>query len=181
MKESFNISNIVAVSNKKNITEVKPIKRHESIKWLSKEHHFGLLNSWKINKGINRGISINIIKNYVIFFWENNLQQHFKEEEELLFNVIDDDKINSAIEQHTSIREKINTLYNGHADSLLLQQFAQELNDHIRYEERILFPFLEKALPLNQLQQIGVALDSSHSNNYNENYPDEFWIRKNDK
>ncbi|HEY8689314.1 MAG TPA: hemerythrin domain-containing protein [Chitinophagaceae bacterium] len=161
--------------------EIIPIKRDENIKWLSKEHHFGLLACWKINKGITWGIGIDRIKKYIIFFWENNLQQHFKEEEELLFNVIDDDKINTAIEQHTSIREKINALYNSHADTLLLQQFAEELNDHIRYEERILFPFLEKALPQNELQQIGAALDSSHSNNYNENYPDEFWMKKDDK
>ncbi len=161
--------------------EVTPIKRHENIKWLSKEHHFGLLACWKINKGISLGIEIDRIKKYIIFFWENNLQQHFKEEEELLFNVINDDKINQAIEQHKSVREKINVLYNGLADTLLLQQLAIELNEHIRYEERILFPFLEKALPQNRLQQIGAALDGSHNHHYTENYPDEFWIQKNDK
>lgn len=157
--------------------EVKPIKRDENIKSLSKEHHFGLLTCWKINKGIRCGIDLDRIRRYIIFIWEKNLQQHFKEEEELLFTLIDDTKINAAIEEHKSIREKINKLYNGHIDTILLQQFAQELNDHIRYEERTLFPFLEKELSINQLQQIGAALVISHNNNYNENYPDEFWTK----
>lgn len=157
--------------------EVKPIKRNKNITWLSKDHHSGLLACWKINRGINLNIATERIKKYILFFWEDHLEQHFKEEELFLFDTMRDDKISTAIEQHKSIREKIKTFAeNDIADTFVLQQFAEELNDHIRYEERILFPFLEKALSQSRLQYIGAALENSHADNHNENYKDEFWI-----
>ena len=157
--------------------EVKPIKRNKNITWLSKDHHFGLLAGWKINMGIKFSIEAERIKKYILFFWEHHLEQHFKEEELLLFNTMEDDKITEAIEQHKNLREKIKSFReNEVVDNFLLQQFAKELNDHIRYEERILFPFLEKALSESQLQDIGSALENSHANKYIENYNDEFWI-----
>jgi len=93
-------------------------------------------------QGINTGIAIHRIKQYIIFFWENHLEQHFKEEENLLFNTMNDDKIIVAIQQHKNIRGKIKALYeNDITDTLLLQQLAEDLNHHIRYEERVLFSF----------------------------------------
>ncbi len=58
---------------------------------------------------------------------------------------MNDDKIIVAIQQHKNIRGKIKALYeNDITDTLLLQQLAEDLNHHIRYEERVLFPFLKK-------------------------------------
>ena len=55
---------------------------------------------------------------------------------------MNDDKIIVAIQQHKNIRGKIKVLYeNDITDTLLLQQLAEDLNHHIRYEERVLFPF----------------------------------------
>ncbi|MEO5783394.1 MAG: hemerythrin domain-containing protein [Ginsengibacter sp.] len=157
--------------------EVKPIKRNKNIAWLSKDHHFGLLACWKINRGIALNIETERIRKYIQFFWEKHLDQHFKEEELFLFDAMSDDKIGTAIEQHKNIRDKIKSFYeNDCADTFVLQQFAEELNDHIRYEERILFPFLEKALSENRLQNIGAALEGNHADSYIENYGDEFWI-----
>jgi len=33
-----------------------PIKRHNSLQPLSRDHHDGLLLKWKINKGISKGV-----------------------------------------------------------------------------------------------------------------------------
>ena len=55
---------------------------------------------------------------------------------------MNDDKIIVAIQQHKNIRGKIKALYeNDITDTLLLQQLAEDLNHHIRYEEKVLFPF----------------------------------------
>ena len=40
------------------------------------------------------------------------------------------------------------------------------------------FPFFEKALSESQLRHIGLTLGNSHTNKYNENYSDEFWLQK---
>lgn len=43
----------------------KPIKRHTALKPLSREHHHGLLLSWKIREGLKRNIEIPRIKKYI--------------------------------------------------------------------------------------------------------------------
>ncbi len=43
----------------------KPQKRHIALQPLSREHHQGLLLSWKIRKGLSRKIEFDRIQNYV--------------------------------------------------------------------------------------------------------------------
>jgi len=59
----------------------KPIKRHESIQPLSRDHHHGLLLSWKIRSGISKGVDINRIKKYADWFYTNHIKPHFGIEE----------------------------------------------------------------------------------------------------
>src|SRR5450432_2722142 len=123
----------------------KPITRNENLKWLTKEHHYGLLATWKINQGITMHIDTNRIKKYIFFFWENYLNRHFSEEEILLFIKINDHKISEALQHHDNIRTIIKKLQSGVTyEFMLLQLFAEKLETQIRYEERILFPYLEK-------------------------------------
>ncbi len=63
-----------------------PIKRHQALVSFSKEHHFGLLLVWKIRQGLDNAVSAERISKYVLFFFNEDLKTHFKEEEELLFS-----------------------------------------------------------------------------------------------
>ena len=158
-----------------------PIKRNTNLIRLSKEHHQGLLATWKINQGIKMGSDNDRIKKYIIFFWENFLKHHFAEEEILLFSAADDDKVSEALAQHTSIRKIIKKLQTRiDPDVLPLQQFAEKLEKHIRFEERILFPHFEKILTANELQSIGIALEKCHEVT-KDNYGDEFWLLPHEK
>ena len=62
-----------------------PIKRHQALVSYSKEHHFGLLLVWKIRQGLMNAVSPERIGKYVLFFFNEDLKTHFKEEEQLLF------------------------------------------------------------------------------------------------
>ena len=62
-----------------------PQKRHQAIVSFSKDHHFGLLLVWKIRQGLNKAVNPERISNYVTFFFKEDLENHFKEEEQLLF------------------------------------------------------------------------------------------------
>ena len=153
-----------------------PIKRNINLTWLSKEHHLGLLAIWKINQGIKLGIDTERIKKYIFFFWENLLKHHFAEEEILLFNTSVDNKVSEAFVQHDSIRKIIKKLQTRISHDLLpLQQLAEELEKHIRFEERILFPYFEKILTAEELQSIGTRLEKCHEVT-KDNYGDEFWL-----
>jgi hemerythrin-like domain-containing protein len=49
------------------------------------------------------------------------------------------------------------------------------VDDHIRFEERVLFPHLEQLLSDLQLEAIGEKLNNSGPPELNEAYPDQFW------
>lgn len=160
-------------------TEGKPIKRNENIQPLSREHHFGLLFCWKVRTGLKYGIATERIIRYVDYFWTEHLQQHFKAEEELLFKKVSDPLCDQALQEHRDLKEMISSLV-GHSSAdepALLDKFATLLGEHIRFEERVLFPHLEKAMSAVQLKEVGDSLSSLHEEEFEDNYPDEFWVK----
>ena len=157
-----------------------PIKRTEYIKALSKDHHSGLLFCWKIKEGIKKGVTTDRLNSYMNYFWEGHLKSHFEEEEVLLFNPLKDDPLSiQALDEHVQLLAQINSLNTpGLHDTGEYLDFTQVLTDHIRFEERVLFPHLEQALSQEALVKIGEALHSAHEIPFEDTYKDEFWIGK---
>ncbi|MBA4140883.1 MAG: hypothetical protein H0X70_10365 [Segetibacter sp.] len=62
--------------------------------------------------------------------------------------------------------------------TLQLQEFARLLEAHIRFEERTLFPHVEKEIPPEDLDRIGIALENDHLKKTPFTWQDEFWIKK---
>lgn len=157
-----------------------PIKRSESIVKLSREHHFSLLFCWKIRQGIKKEIPALRIMEYVRYFWEANLKLHFKQEEDILFESLPQDKmISRAVAEHTTLKEAISVLFTIPEDEIIneLHRFADQLEKHVRFEERELFPYLEKTLSEEQHQEVSARLDAAHNDPLVDNYEDEFWAR----
>lgn len=152
------------------------MKRHESISPLSRDHHFGLLFCWKLRQGIKKQIPAERIQSYVKYFWRNHLQEHFEEEEKLLFDALRDGLCSQATGEHQQIRQLIATI-SGAApvDAHKINALADALDRHIRFEERILFPHIEQTLPGETLAKIGSRLSQSHETPAKDNYSDEFW------
>ena len=154
--------------------EKKPIKRNSNIVKLSRDHHASLLFCWKLRQGIKRHTAIERMVKYVQYFWAQHFAPHFKEEEEFLFAPLHDDKIQKAIEDHEKIRSIINDL--SHLDSAQstnqLSGLADTVDEHIRYEERVLYPHLEVLLSEKQLEDIGKSISEKP---LLDNYEDTFW------
>src|SRR5688500_18476139 len=66
-----------------------PIKRHAALQALSRDHHHGLLLSWKLREGIKRKIEPARMMKYIRWFWVTQLKPHFEEEEKHVFTVLD--------------------------------------------------------------------------------------------
>ena len=150
------------------------MKRHESITPLSRDHHAGLLCCWKIRQGIRKNIVPSRVLTYIQYFWHHHLEGHFKEEETLLFVLAQNEWIEQAVREHRELRERIGSLEKDASPEKLLQ-FAKQLDDHIRFEERILFPYLEETLSAEQLDNIGRQLQELHAKVKEDDYEDEFW------
>ena len=159
----------------------KPIRRNESIMKLSREHHFSLLFCWKIREGIKNKTASQRIVQYAHYFWSNHIQPHFVEEEEILFASLHDDMVLKAMEEHAAIREAIEALTVLPSENIIdeLAKLADQLDKHVRYEERQLFPHLESVLSDAQLDSIGAQLNALPSTILKDDYPDEFWREKN--
>ena len=159
----------------------KPIRRSESIMKLSREHHFSLLFCWKIREGLKKRTAPKRMVQYAQYFWSNHIQPHFMEEEEILFAPLQDEMVLKAMEEHAAIREGIEALTVLPPENITdeLAKLADQLDKHVRYEERQLFPHLESVLSDAQLAGIGAQINALPSTTLKDDYQDEFWREKN--
>lgn len=153
----------------------QPIKRSEYLVQLSRDHHTSLLFCWKIRQGIQRNVSAERISNYIQYFWQHHLQPHFEEEERFVFILSGDEKIGQAMKEHAQIREQVEQVLLTTDEKVvpLLSQLATAVDRHVRFEERVLFPYLEQSLSEAQLKSIASQLTEASS--IQDNYPDAFW------
>lgn len=161
--------------------ETKPIKRNSKLLPVSREHHFGLLFCWKIRQGITKSVDVERMLNYVRFFFRGHLEGHFAEEERLLFIDKADTLVQSAICQHAVLRKECESLLFCDACSVNREQLirlADDLDEHIHFEERILFPHLEQVLSPGHLIWVDNCLHDHGRNAFIDNYPDVFWLNQ---
>lgn len=153
------------------------MKRNEHIVTLSRDHHFGLLFGWKIKRGLAQHVDLKRIKNLVSFFWETDLKHHFEAEEKFLFILKDDAMVSIALAEHSMIRDLITAIIEGKKESDSdYATLAAMIETHIRFEERNLFPHLEKSFSAGELSQIGAQLEKAEAAICKTEYEDAFWI-----
>lgn len=157
--------------------EKKPIKRNENIVKLSREHHTTLLFCWKIRNGLKNGAEPGRIIKYVHYFRDEHLKPHFKQEEEILFAPVKDHMVQKALDDHKNIMNQVEMLESNAASiETSLINLADTVDNHVRYEERELFPHLEQVLSNDQLAAIGKQMNEDED--HPDDYPDEFWVKK---
>jgi len=155
------------------MTDKKPLTRSPQLIPLSHEHYDGLLFVWRIRQGLRRGASLEIMNDFIKWFWNDHLQSHFDSEEKILMSYLatDDELGQRMIREHEAIRKLIpshNTL-----SSVQISSLATLLHDHIRYEERDLFPHIEKKLSTDDLNEVARKLEPTRS--CSTEWTNEFW------
>lgn len=145
----------------------KGIMRHEALKPLSRHHMEGLHVALKLKRAGSDDSrwTVDEIKADAKKFWVPEGQNHFREEEEILlpayasYGNVYRPEIVDMLAEHVIIRSQMNklletgdmTLINMHALGVLLE-------NHIRKEERVIFPMIEKALPEEALIRLAPYL-----------------------
>jgi iron-sulfur cluster repair protein YtfE (RIC family) len=149
----------------------KPIKRHKAMQPLSREHHQGLLLSWKIRTGISKGVSVDRIKRYLDWYYTAHLVPHFQAEEEYIFPILGNDHelVKKAISQHRRLERLFNNATELKKSVSLIEE---ELESHIRFEERILFNEIQKIATEEQMK---IVSDLHPETEFDENTTDLFW------
>ena len=149
----------------------KPLKRHKALQPLSREHHHGLLLSWKIRSGFSKNIELERIKTYSDWFFEHHLIPHFQLEEAHVFPLLDPD--NELVKRALADHKRLKSLFTDTNDvEKSLHKIEEELEQHIRFEERILFPEIQKYATEEQL----ALIENIHNEEgFQDNVEDEFW------
>ncbi|WP_114750847.1 hemerythrin domain-containing protein [Pleomorphovibrio marinus] len=148
----------------------KPIKRHPALQSWSREHHNGLLLCFKVRQGIKKGIVEDRIHKYCQWFWEEELKNHFASEEQVLFPILGKNHpmVQQALNQHKQLRELFERAV---ASKGILAQLADELDAHIRFEERVLFQEIQSKAKEEELKLLCQVEESP----FCESWEDRFW------
>ena len=122
------------------------------------------------------GVSVERLKNYVNYFMNGHLIAHFEKEERLLFDLVDAPVCLQAKKEHAVLMDHIQTI--NHSPLInpnIFIELIDMLNKHIRFEERVVFPTLEKLLDEQTLSSIQDELEID-DHTFKDEYPDEFWV-----
>jgi iron-sulfur cluster repair protein YtfE (RIC family) len=157
------------------MNDKQPIKRSEALKELSKDHHFNLLLIWKIRQGLKLNVELLRIQNFILHFFNEQILHHFSTEENYLFCLLpQDDSLRLRAEQeHSTIKKIAAEISTDKIFENKITEFANLLESHIRFEERILFPFIEKNIPYAKLERAATHFTTEHA----DNWSDAFWLK----
>ncbi|HEU4387162.1 MAG TPA: hemerythrin domain-containing protein [Blastocatellia bacterium] len=158
-------------------------RRHESLIPLSREHHYALMLCLHINRGLaaHREESgwLQTKARQAALFVETDLATHFRAEEQILFPSIQRiSDAGSVIERLLAEHRELERLGQqlrevGSATAAgILKEFAALLEDHIRKEERLLFPIFERELPEPIAAKVGRCIVALIGSALHPNHPE---------
>ena len=139
------------------------MRRHESLAPLSREHHPSLLLAQLLKKDAPayKGMPAEPASKAIYAFnlFHSSMQEHFRKEEMMLQKVV---KCNKEIEklageiilEHQELTSAFLTIRASGNLVIDLDTLGKKLEQHIRKEERVLFPLIEQYCPEEILSAI---------------------------
>lgn len=112
------------------------------------------------------------------YFWKGFLAHHIAYEENTLFKLLKDGIVQKVLKQHQAIRIQIIKATGDEANKEDVLKLAELLSNHIRFEERTLFPHAERCLSGEQLITLGKILSERPVLTDDDGYSDKFWEDK---
>ena len=144
---------------------------NQSIHEACAKHHRTLFFCWNIRTGIDKGVDVGRIVDYVNWYGEHILFPKLEIEEQLIFSILSEDHylVKRAIKEHRRIRRLFKIDKNAMKSLIYIEE---ELDLHIRFEERNILPEVEKLATQKQLKLINDAFEKLPCN---ADWKDQFW------
>lgn len=137
------------------------MKRSPELTPLSHSHHKGLFAAMQLRDAEDLDAAVAALLEY----WEVHGAEHFRIEEEVLLPAwleLDDDAdpelAKRVIAEHLDLRVIVRRARRGDVSLEQLQRCGDDISAHIRFEERELFPMIERALPADALASLAGEL-----------------------
>jgi hemerythrin-like domain-containing protein len=139
------------------------MKRDPALVSLSRDHHHALSAAQKLRRANAETAADS--RAALVAYWEDRGRVHFRLEEEVLFPAYAaygdpyDALIARALCDHVAIRQRIATLDRDRSQTVAaLHELGGLIAEHVRLEEREVFPLIEAALPAAELAAVAAAL-----------------------
>lgn len=133
------------------------MRRHEALIPLSHNHHHALAQARRLRDDATGDAEIRVARaREFVDFFHNDSVEHFRAEEENVFPlVVAHPEIRPLLMQVLIEHLEIRALVNGLEDELetggvrggTLIQLSQKLEEHVRLEEKKVFPLIERLAP----------------------------------
>ena len=148
------------------------MKRHPSLAHLSREHHPALILARLLQKDAPayKGLPTDIDGKvtYALKFYKEQLLSHFEEEEKVLKLVTGTNEeldllVQTIFREHEQLHESF-TLISNHQDVAgYIDKLGRALENHIRKEERELFPLIQQSCSEGVMIEIDKSLSSANN------------------
>jgi hemerythrin-like domain-containing protein len=149
------------------------MKRHAALRDLSEDHHHGLVHARHLRLAAQNAedqSTLLRVASEFLTFWHAHTNAHFREEEEVLLpffarhGEMDQPILNQMLREHVLIRRHVLDLSAQMQTSTPQFQtvlaIGEQLDAHIRLEERQVFPLIEAAIPEDAMTQLATALNA---------------------
>jgi hypothetical protein len=146
------------------------VKRHASLKPLSRDHGVGLVCAQRLHKAVRASASdrLRLTEQMRAVFGEL-ISSYLEDEQRVLSAVIPDAESRSELQRrHNNVRgllAELNQLESEQDPGLgLLSRIADVLDDYVRWEEHTLFPCIEEQLGQEQLEKLAETTTAIEAN-----------------
>jgi hemerythrin-like domain-containing protein len=155
-----------------------PMKRHASLHPLSEHHHHALVCALQMRRAgqappAERVPRARKAAENFLRFWSATGSRHFREEEEFVLPAysrhkpLDEDAdVMAMLAEHAAIRARVVALEQARGDDRATEAIIGELGSllhrHVRREEDLIFPAIERALSEEELTWLGERLSRLH-------------------
>ena len=139
------------------------MKRSEALAHLSRDHHQGLVVAQRLRRATPATAGAE--RAAFLEFWTTDGHAHFRAEEELLLPAFarheppTHEAVVRVLTDHVDLRRRAADLAAEPTPACEdLHALGDRLHEHIRHEERVLFPLIEAALSTDELVRLAAAL-----------------------
>ena len=155
------------------------MKRNETLQPISRQHKHDLMGCLLLKKGIANRTDPEILKDFTLYYWNNELHPHMQTEEEHLIPFLssrryNEKQINMIRNDHELIRIIIERIEQDGNTYKLYEILSDVVVQHTRYEERIVFNRMQETFDEMELSQVGRKFTNG-AICVCQNYPVKFW------
>jgi hemerythrin-like domain-containing protein len=143
------------------------MKRHPALQALSRDHHQALAVAQRLRRAGGQGPDT--AQAAFLEFWRRDGQRHFHVEEDVLlprFAAVgraDTPAVARVLIEHAEIRLRALRLQAAPASAAVQRELGELLAEHVRLEERELFPAIEQALDEDGLNRLAADVAAAES------------------